>query len=68
MPVVVLSTVAGDQLPLIGVASDEAVGNTGAGVPAQIGASAPNVGAGDGDTVCTIVVVVAHWPAVGVNV
>ena len=60
MPVVVLSTVAGDQLPVIGVASDDDVGNTGTGAPAQIAASAVNVGVGDGDTVCTIVVVVAH--------
>jgi hypothetical protein len=57
---VVLSTVAGDQLPVIGIASDDAAGNTGAALPAQIAASAANVGVGDGDTVCTIVVVVAH--------
>ena len=68
MPVVVLSTVAGDQLPVIGVASDDAVGNTGAGAPVQIAANGANVGVTGAFTVCTIVVVVAHWPAVGVNV
>ena len=67
MPVTVLSTVAGDQLPVIGSSDD--VGNKGAALPAQIGASAANVGVVvPAFTVCTNVVVVAHWPAVGVNV
>ena len=68
MPVAVLLTVAGDQLPVIGVASDDDVGNTGAVPFEQSAASAANVGVTGAFTVCTNVVVVAHWPAVGVNV
>jgi hypothetical protein len=66
VPVTVLSTIAGLQVPVI--ASNDVVGNTGAGDPAQIAVNAVNVGVTFGVTVCTIVVVKAHWPAVGVNV
>jgi hypothetical protein len=67
VPVTVLSTIAGLQLPVI--ASNDVVGNTGAGDPAQIAVKAVNVGViVAGLIVCTIVVVKAHWPAVGVNV
>ena len=59
VPVTVLSTIAGLQLPVI--ASNDVVGNTGAGDPAQIVANAVNVGVTlPAFTVCTIVVVVAH--------
>jgi len=46
----------------------DVVGNTGAAVPEQIGAIAAKVGVTFGVTVTSIVVVVAHWPASGVNV
>ena len=59
VPVTVLSTIAGLQLPVI--ASSDVVGNTGAGDPAQIAAKAVNVGViVAGLIVCTIVVVKAH--------
>jgi hypothetical protein len=61
VPFVVLLTVTGDQLPLIGVASVDDPGNTGAVLPLQMAASAVNVGViVAGFTVCTNVVVVAH--------
>ena len=66
MPVAALLTAAGLQLPVI--AFVDVVGNTGAGAPVQIAANAVNVGVTVVVTVCTIVVVVAHTPAVGVNV
>jgi hypothetical protein len=50
-------------IPLLDV-----VGNAGAGAPEQIGAIASNVGTVLGLTVTVKVVVVAHWPALGVNV
>ena len=43
-------------------------GNTGATAPEQIGATAAKVGVTLGVTVTVNVVVVAHWPASGVNV
>ena len=46
----------------------EDVGNGVKTVPEQIGATAANVGAMFGLTVMVNVVVVAHWPAVGVKV
>ena len=49
VPVTVLSTIAGLQLPVI--ASNDVVGNTGAGDPAQIAAKAVNVGVTFGVTV-----------------
>ena len=42
MPVTVLSTVAGLQLPVI--ASNDVVGNTGAAAPLHIAGNAANVG------------------------
>ena len=66
VPVAVLSTIAGLQLPVI--ASSDVVGNTGAVPPTQIAGNAVNVGVVGIVIVCTIVVVKAHWPAVGVNV
>ena len=51
------------MIPLLDV-----VGSTGAADPEQIGATAVNVGAAFGLTVIVNVVVVAHNPAVGVNV
>jgi hypothetical protein len=46
----------------------EVVGKIGAMVPEQIGAIASNIGTMLGLTVMLSVVVVAHWPAFGVNV
>jgi hypothetical protein len=66
VPVVVLSTVAGDHVPLIPFV--DVAGKVGAGDPVQIGASAVNIGVTFGLTVCTNVVVTAHWPLFGVKV
>lgn len=57
---------AGDQVPVMPLL--EAVGNAGKISPEQIGATALNVGVMFGLTVIVNVVVVAHKPAVGVNV
>ena len=57
---------AGDQLPVIPLV--EVVGNADKVAPEQIGATALNVGVIFGLTVIVSVVVVAHCPAVGVNV
>ena len=57
---------AGDQVPVIPLF--EVVGNAARVAPEQIGATALNVGAMFGFTVIVNVVVVAHCPAVGVNV
>ena len=65
MVVVVLSK-AGDQVPVIPLV--EVVGNADKVAPEQIGATALNVGVIFGLTVIVSVVVVAHCPAVGVNV
>ncbi|MET3886024.1 hypothetical protein [Niastella sp. OAS944] len=46
----------------------ELVGNGDRVAPEQIGATAVNVGVTFGLTVTVNVVVVAHWPAVGVKV
>ena len=62
----VLFTVAGLHVPVIPLL--DVVGNTGATEPEQIGAIAVNVGVIIGLTVTVNVVVVAHNPAVGVNV
>ena len=67
MVVAVLSR-AGDQLPVIGVAFVDDVGNGANTAPEQIGATALNVGVMFGLTVMVKVVVVAHCPAVGVKV
>ncbi len=68
VPLAVLLTVAGFQVPLIPF--EDLVGNTGAVLFAQILAVAPklNVGVSMGLTVTVNVVVVAHKPAVGVKV
>jgi hypothetical protein len=61
-----LLTNAGDQVPITALL--EVVGNTGAVVPLQNGTIGANVGVTIGVTVTGKVAVVAHWPAVGVNV
>jgi hypothetical protein len=66
VPVAVLLTAAGAQVPVI--AFVDVVGKTGAGAFAQIAANAVKVGVTFGVTVCTIVVVSAQSPAVGVKV
>jgi hypothetical protein len=62
----VLLTVAGLQFPVIPFV--EVVGNTGAVDPVQIGFIAAKVGIMLELTVTFNVVIVAHCPAVGVNV
>jgi hypothetical protein len=57
---------AGDQVPVI--PSFDVVGKGVSVVPAHIGATAGNVGVTFWFTVIVKVVVVAHCPAVGVNV
>ena len=68
VPVAKLLTVAGDQTPVIGVVFVEFVGKTGAVSPAQIAEIAANVGVIAWFTMTSSVAVVAHCPAVGVNV
>ena len=65
MVVAVLSK-ACDHEPVIPLV--DVVGNADKVAPAQIGATAVNVGVIFGLTVIVSVVVVAHCPAVGVNV
>ena len=57
---------AGDQVPVIPLL--EVVGNADRVAPEQMGATALKVGVIFGLTVMVKVVVVAHRPAVGVNV
>jgi hypothetical protein len=64
--VVAVLSKAGDQVPAIPLF--DVVGNAVSVVPAQIGATALNVGVTFGLTVIVSVVVVAHCPAVGVKV
>jgi hypothetical protein len=66
VPLAVLLTTDGDQLPVIPFV--DVVGNVGATEPEQIGAKAAKVGVTLGVTVTVNVAVVAHWPASGVNV
>jgi hypothetical protein len=66
VPVVVLSTVDGLQVPVIPLF--DVVGNTGAVDPEQNAAIGVNVGVILGLTVTVNVVVVAQSPAVGVKV
>ena len=66
MPDVVLLTTAGLHVPVIPLV--EVVGNVGAEEPEQNAGIAANVGVTLGVTVISIVVVVAHWLASGVNV
>ena len=63
--VAVLSN-AGDHVPVMPLV--EVVGSGASVPPEQIGATAVNVGVTFGLTVIVNVVVVAHWPAVGVKV
>ena len=58
MPLTVLLTTAGDQVPVMPFI--DVVGNTGASVPEQIDAIAAKVGVTAGVTVTSMVVVVAH--------
>ena len=58
--------IAGAHVPVIPFV--EVVGNTGAGSPEHIAATAANVGVINGLTVMVNVVVVAHCPAAGVKV
>jgi hypothetical protein len=64
--VVVVLSKAGDHEPVY--PSSEVVGNAFSVPPEQIAATALNVGVVFGVTVTVSVVVVAHCPAVGVNV
>ena len=66
VPLTVLLTTAGDQVPVMPLS--DVVGNVGATEPEQIGATAAKVGVTLGFTVTDNVVVVAHWPASGVKV
>ena len=59
-------TTAGDQVPVMPLV--DVNGSTGATAPEQIGVTAAKVGVMLGVTVTVNVVVVAHWPASGVNV
>ena len=61
-----LLTVAGFHVPVIPFS--DVNGNTGATASEQIGATEAKVGVTLGVTVTVTVVVVAHWPASGVNV
>jgi hypothetical protein len=64
--VVAVLSKAGDQVPVIPLV--DVVGNAVSVAPAQIGATAVNVGVMFGLTTIVNVAVVAHCPAVGVNV
>jgi hypothetical protein len=66
VPLAVLLTVAGLQVPVIPLV--DVVGKTGAVAPLQNAGTAANVGVTFGFTVTDKVVVVAQSPAVGVNV
>jgi hypothetical protein len=66
IPEIVLLTTAGDQVPITPLV--DVVGKVGAVVPLQSGAIVANVGTSVSVTVTDNVVVVAHWPAVGVKV
>jgi hypothetical protein len=67
VPVAVLLTVAGDQVPVIPLV--DVNGNTGATEPSHIDATGLKVGVTIGVIVISkVVAAVAHWPAAGVNV
>ena len=68
MPLVVLLTVDGFHVPVIGGTFVELVGKTGAVAPLQKAGTAVKIGVTLGITVASKVAVVAHCPAVGVNV
>lgn len=64
--VVAVLLIAGDQVPVIPLV--EVVGKAGMVAPLQYGPTAANAGVMLGFMVIVKVVVVAHWPAVGVKV
>ena len=66
VPLTVLLTTAGDQVPVIPFV--DVNGRTGATAPEQIGAIAVKAGVTFGVTVISIVAAVAHWPASAVKV
>ena len=66
MPVAVLLTVFGDQVPVISFV--DFAGNSDTTPPLQIGVKVEKVGVLLGVTVCVSVAVSAHCPAEGVNV
>ena len=66
VPELMLSTVAGDHVPVMLLF--EVAGSVGAAEPAQKEVICVNVGVAGGPTVTVIVAVVAHSPAFGVNV
>jgi hypothetical protein len=66
VPVAVLLTTAGFQVPVIPLV--DVVGKIGAVAPLHIGAIAANVGVIIGFTVTVIVGDVAHWPVAGTKV
>ena len=66
MPVAVLLTVFGDQVPVISFV--DFAGNADTTPPLQIGGKAEKVGVLLGVTVCVNVAVSAHCPANGINV
>jgi hypothetical protein len=66
VPVVVLLTVAGFQVPVIPFV--DVVGKTGAVAPLHIAGIAANVGVIIGFTITVIVGDVAHWPVAGTKV
>ena len=66
MPVAVLLTVFGDQLPVIPFV--EVPGSVGTAAPLQIIGKAEKIGVLLGVIVCVNVTVSAHCPADGVNV
>ncbi len=57
---------AGDQVPVMPLV--DVVGNAAKGVPEHMAATGLNVGVVPGVTVMVKVVVVAHWPTLGVKV
>ena len=67
VPLAVLLTIE-DQVPVIAGVFVELIGKAGAVAPEQIAATAAKVGVTFSDTVTDKVVVVVHWPAVGVKV
>ena len=68
MPTVAVLTVAGLQVPVMGVLLVELPGKFGAAVPWQTGPIAANVGVIDPVISISKVVVKAHCPALGVKV
>ena len=65
---VVVLFIAGLHVPVMAGMFVELVGNAGIVAPEQYGPTGANVGVTFGVMVIVSVAVVAHWPAVGVNV